>query len=98
MSFKPLHDNVLVEKDKVEEKKSPAGIIMTAAGQETPDTGVVLAVGAGRRLSNGDTLVPDLKVGDRVVVAKYAGTEVTVDEEKYTVIPWGDILGIVDAD
>ena len=95
MKLVPFHDNVFVERDKAEEKKSPGGIILTKKAQDRPDTAVVLAVGPGRVLSDGSTVKPSVKKGDRVLIGRFSGTEVSLDGEPKLIVPWGDILGIV---
>lgn len=96
MKIRPFHDNVFVERDEPEEKKSPAGIVLPKNVENPPDTAVVLAVGPGRVLFDGTLVVPDVNIGDRVFVSRFSGTEVTVGCEKRLVISWGDILGIVE--
>jgi len=95
MKLNPTHDNILVRRDKAEEKKTPSGIVLPEDGQKNPDTAVVVAVGEGRRLANGDVIVPGVKAGDRVLLGRFSGTEVNWEMERLTVIGWGDVLGIV---
>jgi chaperonin GroES len=96
MKIKPFHDNVFVERDEPEEKKSPGGIVLPLNTKEVPDTAVVLAVGPGRVMSDGTLVIPDVKVGDRIFIGRYSGTEINFGREKRVVIPWSDILGIVE--
>ncbi len=96
MKIRPFHDNVFVERDEPEEKKSPAGIVLPKNVENPPDTAIVLAIGPGRILSDGSKVIPEVNVGDRVFVSRFSGTEVTVGCEKRLVIPWGDILGIIE--
>lgn len=96
MKIRPFHDNVFVERDEPEEKKSPAGIVLPKNVENPPDTAVVLAVGPGRFLSDGSKVIPDVRIGDRIFVSRFSGTEVTVGCEKRLVISWGDILGIIE--
>ena len=98
MKLIPFHDNVFVERDKAEEKKSPGGIILTKKAQGIPDTAVVLAVGPGRVLDDGSIVKPGVDIGDRVLIGKFSGTEVNWEEDKCLSVPWGDIIGIVKND
>lgn len=95
MILKPFHDNVFVEREKQEEKTTPSGLILTADAQNVPDTALVIAVGPGRVLSDGTKVKPAVKVGDRVLIGRFSGIEVTWNDEKRLVVPWGDILGVV---
>lgn len=92
--IKPLFDKVVVQADKAEEK-SKSGIILTAASQEKPQTCVVVAVGPGG-IVDGKEVSMQVNVGDKVLCSKYAGTEVKVDGEEYTIIRQSDILAIVE--
>jgi len=91
--LKPLSDNVLVE--VVEQlSKTASGIYLPdTASKEKPQTGVVVAVGDGRVMDNGTIDKPDVKVGDEVLFAKYAGTDVKIDGKDYLLIPGREILG-----
>ena len=94
MSIKPLFDKVVVEADKAEEK-SKGGIILTAAAQEKPATCLVVAVGPGGVIDGKDVTM-QVKVGDKVLLSKYSGTEVKLDGKEYTIIRQSDILAIVE--
>lgn len=94
MSIKPLFDKVVVEAVKAEEK-SKGGIILTAAAQEKPATCLVVAVGPGGVI-DGKEVSMQVKVGDKVLLSKYSGTEVKLDGKEYTIIRQSDILAIVD--
>lgn len=94
MSIKPLFDKVVVEALKAEEK-SKGGIILTAAAQEKPATCLVVAVGPGGVI-DGKEVTMQVKVGDKVLLSKYSGTEVKLDGKEYTIIRQSDILAIVD--
>ena len=95
MQFRPLHDRVLVRRLD-SEAKSTGGIIIPDTAQEKPMEGEVLAVGPGARTDKGDLIAPGVKVGDRVLFAKYAGTEVKMDGEERVIVKESDILGIID--
>ena len=94
MKIKPLFDKVVVEGLKAEEK-TKSGLYLTSAAQEKPATCVVVAVGPGGTI-DGKEIKMQVKVGDKVLLAKYSGTEVKVDDKEYTIIRQNDILAIVD--
>lgn len=93
--LKPLGDRLIVEVAK-EEEKSVGGIVLASAAQEKPQTGKVLAVGSGRVLENGQTVAPEVKVGEIVLFEKFAGTEVKHDGKEYLVIRADQIAAIVE--
>lgn len=94
MTIRPLFDKVVVKADKAEEK-SKGGLILTAASQEKPQTCIVVAVGPGGVI-DGKDVVMQVKVGEKVLCSKYAGTEVKIDGEEYTIIRQSDILAVVE--
>ena len=94
MSLKPLGDRVIV-KPKAKEETTRSGIVLPDTASEKPQEGSVLAVGPGRVLDNGKRVDLDVKTGDTVLFAKYAGTEVKLDGEEYLVIREADLLAIV---
>ncbi|MEZ6030557.1 MAG: co-chaperone GroES [Hyphomonadaceae bacterium] len=95
MSFRPLHDRVLVKRVK-EEEKSKGGIIIPDTAKEKPQEGKVVAVGSGARADDGKVTPLDVKVGDRILFGKWSGTEVTIDGEELIIMKESDILGIVE--
>jgi chaperonin GroES len=95
MSFRPLHDRVLVKRVK-EEEKTKGGIIIPDTVKEKPQEGKVVAVGAGARGDDGKITPLDVKAGDRVLFGKWSGSEVTIDGEELIIMKESDILGIVD--
>lgn len=94
MTIKPLTDRVVVKLVEVEETTS-SGIILSAASQEKPQVAEVVAVGPGGMV-DGNQVEMYVKVGDKVITGKYAGTEVKLDKETYTIVRQGDILAIVE--
>ena len=94
MNIKPLADRVVVQMQEAEET-TKSGIILTAASQEKPSVAKVVAVGKGG-VVDGHEVVMELKVGDKVLLSKYAGTEVKLDGEEYTIVRQSDVLAIVD--
>ncbi|MGR8933348.1 MAG: co-chaperone GroES [Gammaproteobacteria bacterium] len=95
MKIRPLHDRVIVK--RVEEERTTAGgIVLPGSAAEKPSQGKVLAVGNGKVLDNGDVRPMDVKVGDRVLFGKYAGSEVKVDGEELIVMREEDIMGVLE--
>ncbi|HEY2931187.1 MAG TPA: co-chaperone GroES [Acidobacteriota bacterium] len=93
-SIKPLHDRVLVKRiDAKEEVKG--GIVIPDTAKEKPQEGEVVAVGNGKILDNGTKLNLEVKVGDRILFGKYAGTEVKIDDQEYLIMREEEILGII---
>jgi chaperonin GroES len=92
--LKPLHDNVVLTKEKAE-KKTASGIILTGDVKEQPSFATVVAVGSGA-LVDGKLVPLTVKIGDRVVFKKYSTTEIKIDEEEYLVIAEKDILAILE--
>ncbi|GAB6067193.1 co-chaperone GroES [Methylothermus subterraneus] len=95
MKLRPLHDRVIVKRLE-EEKTSPGGIVIPDTAKEKPIKGEVLAVGNGKVLENGDIRPLDVKVGDKVLFGKYAGTEVTVDDQELLVMREDDIMAVIE--
>ena len=95
MNIKPLADRVVVKLVEAEEK-TKTGIFLTASAQEKPQIAEVVAVGPGARDDNGKLIPMEVKVGDKVITGKYAGTEVKMDGIEYTIVKQSDILAIVD--
>ena len=95
LSIRPLQDRILLKRVK-EEEKSKGGIIIPDTAKEKPIEGEVLAVGNGKILDDGSVRKIDLKVGDRVLFGKYAGTEVKIDGEERLIVREDDILGVIE--
>jgi chaperonin GroES len=94
MKLSPLGDRVIVKLLEEEETKK-GGIIIPDTAKERPQEGEVVAVGKGRRTNSGDRIDMEVKTGDRVLFGKYAGNEITIDEEKLMVMKEDDIWAIV---
>lgn len=94
MKLIPLADRVVVKLVEAEEK-TKTGIILTAAAQEKPQVAQVIAVGPGG-VVDGKEIVMTVKVGDKVITSKYAGTEVKCDGVEYNIVRQNDILAIVE--
>lgn len=91
--IKPLGDKVVVEPVE-EEEKSPGGIILPDTAKKKPQEGIVIAVGPGKVLDDGSRGEMAIKPGDRVIYAKYGGTEVTVDGKEYVILDQDSIYAI----
>jgi len=94
-SIKPLQDRIIVKRFESEEKTA-SGIIIPDSAKEKPFEGEVVAVGQGKVFDNGTRVDPTVKPGDKVLFAKYAGTEVKFDGEEYLIMREDDILGIIE--
>ena len=94
MKIRPLHDRVIVKR-LPEERTTAAGIVIPETATEKPMRGEVLAVGTGKLLDNGDVRALQVKVGDKVLFGKYAGTEVKIDGDEIVVMREEDIMGVI---
>lgn len=94
MTVKPLFDRVLIKAEEAEET-TKSGIVLAAKAQEKPQIARVIAVGPGGEV-DGKKVKMYLKEGDRVICAKYSGTEVKVDGEEYTIVRQSDVLAVVE--
>jgi chaperonin GroES len=95
LNLKPLGDRLVVEPVEKEERTA-SGIILPETAKEKPQEGTVLAAGPGRTDDDGKRIPMDVKVGDVVLYAKYAGTEVKIDDKKLLILKESDILAIVE--
>ncbi|MBE0690377.1 MAG: co-chaperone GroES [Anaerolineae bacterium] len=96
VKIRPLGDRVLIEPVEQEETIAGGMLVLPETAKEKPQQGNVIAVGAGRRDDDGDRIEMDVKAGDKVLFAKYAGTEVKLDGKKLLIMKETDILGIVE--
>ena len=94
MNIKPLADRVVIKMTEAEET-TKSGIIITAGAKEKPQIAEVVAVGPGAT-ENGNLIPMEVKVGDKILVSKYSGTEVKVDGVEYTILKQSDVLAIVE--
>jgi chaperonin GroES len=94
MKVKPLNDRVLIRRMDAEEKVK-GGIIIPDTAKEKPLEGKVVAVGAGRLDEDGKRIPMEVKVGDRILIGKYSGTEVKIDDIEHVILREDEILGIV---
>lgn len=95
MKVRPLYDRLII-KTSEEEEKTKGGIIIPDTAKEKPVEGKVIAVGAGRIKKDGTKMPLEIKKGDRVLYAKYGGTEIRMDGEEYLMMKEDDILAIIE--
>ena len=94
MSFRPLHDRVVVRRLEGEEK-TKGGIIIPDTAKEKPSEGVIEAVGPGARDESGKIVALDVKAGDRILFGKWSGTEVKIDGQELLIMKESDIMGVL---
>ena len=94
MTIKPLFDRIVI-KEMESEETTKSGIVLPTAAQEKPQMAEVIAVGPGGKVDGKDVEM-QLKVGDKVIISKYAGTQVKMDGNEYTIIRQSDVLAIVE--
>ncbi len=95
IKVRPLHDRIIVQRLE-EEEKTKGGIIIPDTATEKPIEGKIIAVGAGKINKDGKKVPLEVKKGDRVLYAKYGGTEVKIDGEEYLIMKEDDILAIIE--
>ncbi|MCE2434326.1 MAG: co-chaperone GroES [Candidatus Latescibacteria bacterium] len=94
MNVRPISDRILVRRVDADEQVK-GGIIIPDTAQETPQEAEVVAVGPGKRNKNGDVIAPAVKSGEKILIGKYAGTEIEVDGDEYVIVNEDDVLGII---
>jgi chaperonin GroES len=94
-NLKPLGDRLVIEPMEQEEMTA-SGLVLPETAKEKPQQGSVLAVGPGRRDDDGDRIEMDVEVGDTVLYAKYAGTEVKIDGKKILILKESDVLAVIE--
>jgi chaperonin GroES len=95
MNIRPLHDRIIVERLE-EETTTAAGISIPDSAKEKPQQGIVKAVGKGKVTEEGKVMPLDVKVGDKVLFGKYAGTDIKLDGKEYLMMREDDVLGVVE--
>jgi chaperonin GroES len=95
MKIRPLHDRVLAKR-VAEEGKTAGGLFIPDTAKEKPLEALIISVGSGKVLDNGQTQAPTVQAGDRVLIGKYSGSEVKLDGEDHIVLREEDILAILD--
>ena len=93
MGVRPLHDRILVRR-MAEEEKTAGGLFIPDTAKEKPQKGEIVAAGKGRITEDGKTLPLEVKIGDKVLFSKYAGTELKLNGEEFLMMREEDILGI----
>lgn len=96
MSFRPLHDRILVRRVESQEK-TKGGIIIPDTAKEKPSEGEIVAVGNGARNEAGQIQALDVKAGDRILFGKWSGTEIKINGEDLLIMKESDVLGIIEA-
>ncbi|GMR23114.1 MAG: co-chaperone GroES [Acidobacteriota bacterium] len=96
MKITPIKDNIVVKRLDDEAEKKVGSIIIPDAAKEKPLTAEVIAVGSGRTLKDGKKVPLEVKVGDKVLVGKYSGSEVKLDGTEYLILKEDEVLGIVE--
>lgn len=96
MSFRPLHDRILVRRVDSEEK-TRGGIIIPDTAKEKPQEGEVVSVGPGARNEAGQVQALDVKAGDRILFGKWSGTEIKINGEDLLIMKESDVLGVLEA-
>lgn len=96
MKVRPLHDRILVK--RIEEKESiKGGIIIPDSAKEKPQEAEVIAVGNGKRTEEGKIIPLDVKAGEHVLLGKYSGTEIKIDDQEYLIIREDEVLGVLES-
>ena len=95
MNLRPLADRVII-RVLLQDEKTKGGIFLPDTAKEKPQEGEVVAVGEGRTMDNGQKVAPQVKVGDKVIFAKYAGSEVKVEEAEYMILYERDVMAVVE--
>ncbi len=95
MNLRPLHDRVVVRRME-EERMSAGGIVIPDSATEKPSRGEIVAAGGGKMLDNGSRQEMDVRVGDKVLFGKYAGTEVKVEGEELIVMNESDVMAVIE--
>ncbi|MCJ7997530.1 co-chaperone GroES [Rhizobium cremeum] len=96
MTFRPLHDRILVRRLEAEEK-TRGGIIIPDTAKEKPQEGEVIAVGPGARNEAGQIQALDVRPGDRILFGKWSGTEIKINGEDLLIMKESDVMGIIEA-
>jgi len=95
MTFRPLHDRILVRRIEAEQKTA-GGIIIPDTAKEKPSEGEVIAVGPGVRGEGSKYIALDVKVGDRILFGKWSGTEIKLDGEDLLILKESDVMGVIE--
>ena len=96
MALRPLHNRIVVERSEVSEQKSAGGIIIPDSAKEKPQEATVVAVGPGKLDKDGKRQPMDVKVGDRILIGKYAGSDIKLDNKEYVILTEDEVLAVVE--
>ncbi len=96
VNVRPLHDRVLIKRVEEEEEQVRGGIIIPDTAKEKPQEAEVVAVGPGKLQDDGKRQPMDVKAGDRVLVGKYSGSEIKIDDDEYVILREDEILGVIN--
>ena len=96
MKVKPLYDRLLVKRIDETKEQRRGGIIIPDSAKEKPMEGKVVAIGAGKVAKDGKRTAMEVKVGDRVLFGKYAGTEIKIDDNEHVILKEEEVLGIIN--
>jgi chaperonin GroES len=96
MNIRPLHDRIIVERLE-EETRTAGGLIIPDTAKEKPQQGKVIAVGKGKKTEDGKVLPLDVKVGDKILFGKYAGTEIKIEGKELLMMREDDVLGVIES-
>jgi chaperonin GroES len=95
VNLRPLHDRVIIKRVDDAEQKSAGGIIIPDSAKEKPQKAEVVAVGPGKRNDKGDVSPLDVKAGDKVLIGKYAGNEIKIEDQEYVIVREDEILAVI---
>ncbi len=96
MTVRPLHDHILIK--RIEEKETAkGGIIIPDTAKEKPQEAEVIAVGHGKKTEEGKVVPLDVKAGDRILLGKFSGTEIKIDNNEYLILREEEVLGIIES-
>ena len=96
MTVRPLHDHILIK--RIEEKETAkGGLIIPDTAKEKPQEGEVIAVGNGKKTEEGKVIALDVKAGSRVLLGKFSGTEIKIDNNEYLILREEEVLGIIES-
>jgi chaperonin GroES len=96
MALRPLHNRIVVERSEVSEQKSAGGIIIPDSAKEKPQEATVVAVGPGKLDKDGKRQPMDVKVGDRILIGKYAGSDIKLDNKDYVILTEDEVLAVIE--
>jgi len=95
MNIRPLYDRIVVKRIE-EQETTRTGIVIPDSAKEKPQEGEVMAIGRGKRLDDGKMVALDVRVGDRILFAKYSGNDIKLDGIEYIIMREDDVLGVLD--